>query len=249
MAAANTAATGLALISAAMLGLRHGLDYDHVAAISDIAAAEAQPRHAMRLGLWYAFGHALMVAGLGITAILFQLSLPAGLDRWMEQVVGATLLALGLYVLYTDAFRHHSHDHVRVRSRVLLLADAALWLVWRIRQAFTAAPVARPQCFRNRLGSGSAVLLGMIHGIGAETPTQLLIFLLAANLGGIREGLLGLAAFLAGLFTTNTLMCAMAAGLIKVTAERPRTFRAVAHLSAAYSMVLGGVLLVAPALH
>ncbi len=249
MTAVNSAATGLALLSAAMLGLRHGLDYDHVAAISDIAAAEAQPRRAMRLGLLYAFGHALMVAGLGIAVILFQLSLPAALDRRMEQVVGATLLVLGLYVLYTDAFRRHSHDHVRLRSRVLLLADAVLWLVWRIRRACKAAPVPRPECFRNRLGSGSAVLLGMIHGIGAETPTQLLIFLLAANLGGVREGMLGLGAFLAGLFTTNTLMCAVAAGLIKITAERPRTFRTVAHLSAAYSMVVGGVLLVAPVLH
>ncbi len=249
MTTATTAATGLALISAALLGLRHGLDYDHVAAICDIAAVEAQPRHAMRLGLLYAVGHAITVATLGVAVILFQRSLPARIDGWMEQVVGATLLALGIYVFYSDTFRRPTHDHARLRSRVLLLADAALWLLWRMRQTFSAAPVPRRRVFQNRLGAGSAVLLGVIHGIGAETPTQLLIFLLAANLGGVGKGLLGLSAFLVGLFTTNALMCAMAAGLIRMTAERPRSFRLVANLSAAYSMVIGGVLLVAPALH
>ena len=248
MSGVTHAATGLALVSAAALGLRHGLDYDHVAAISDIAAAEAQPRQAMRLGLLYAVGHAVTVAALGIAVILFQLSLPASVDGWMGQVVGATLLALGIYVLYTDAFRQHAHDHSRMRSRVLLVADGVLWSAWRMRQAFRAEPIPQPHLFNRALGSGSAVLLGVVHVIGAETPTQLLIFLLAANLGGIRHGLLGLGVFLAGLFVSNAAMCAVAAGLMRVTANKPRGLRIVARLSAAYSMVIGGVFLLSPML-
>ena len=33
----------LALLSAAVLGLRHGFDYDHIAAISDITSVEQTP--------------------------------------------------------------------------------------------------------------------------------------------------------------------------------------------------------------
>ena len=37
----------IALVSAGLLGFRHGLDYDHVAAISDIAAVLRGPVQAM----------------------------------------------------------------------------------------------------------------------------------------------------------------------------------------------------------
>ena len=38
----------LALISAAMLGFRHGLDYDHIAAITDISSVQSKARDAMK---------------------------------------------------------------------------------------------------------------------------------------------------------------------------------------------------------
>jgi len=55
--------------------------------------------------------------------------------------------------------------------------------------------------------------VGVIHGLGAETPTQLLLFLMAAKLGGTGAGLLGLLMFIVGLLAMNTLMCGAAAGL------------------------------------
>ena len=48
--------------------------------------------------------------------------------------------------------------------------------------------------------------IGMIHGVGAETPTQLLIFLTAAGSGGKGAGLLLLVCFLLGLVTSNTVV-------------------------------------------
>ncbi len=62
----------LALASAALLGFRHGFDYDHVAAITDIASVEKSPRQAMKMGLLYAAGHAATVAALGTAVILVQ---------------------------------------------------------------------------------------------------------------------------------------------------------------------------------
>ena len=39
----------LALVTAAELGFKHGFDYDHIAAISDITSVEADRRRAMRI--------------------------------------------------------------------------------------------------------------------------------------------------------------------------------------------------------
>ena len=53
---------GLVLFSCAFLGFRHGFDYDHIAAIADIAGVQARVSATMRLGLMYALGHAATVA-------------------------------------------------------------------------------------------------------------------------------------------------------------------------------------------
>src|SRR3954454_298883 len=89
----------LALLSAAMLGFRHGFDYDHIAAISDISSVQANPQRAMRLGLLYALGHAVTVGVLGSLVVFFQLSLPRRIDSIAERLVGLTLVLLGIYVL------------------------------------------------------------------------------------------------------------------------------------------------------
>ncbi len=59
------------LVSCAVLGFRHGFDYDHIAAISDITSIQQKASNAMKLGLLYALGHAAMITLLGGIVILF----------------------------------------------------------------------------------------------------------------------------------------------------------------------------------
>lgn len=238
VAQASPLALNLALLSAALLGFRHGFDYDHIAAITDIASVQREPRQAMRMGLMYALGHASTVTVLGVAVIFFQLQLPHGIDNVMERVVGFTLLVLGLYVLWTTTSPRHSHSH-GPRTRIMLLVNGALWLIWRARQWFSNRPIARQQLFSDGIGKAPAFVVGVVHGIGAETASQIAIFLLAANLGGIGKGLLGIAMFVIGMLAMNTLMCAVAAGLFRVSRRGASSFRWVAGLSAAYSILLG----------
>ena len=205
----------LALFTAGVLGFRHGLDYDHVAAITDISSVQARARDAMRYGLMYVGGHATTVALLGTAAIAFRLSLPAASDRWAERLVGITLLTLGIYVLGT-LLRPSAHHHVRPRTRITLLINGMLWVYWRLSRIFGGTRVEAPQVFKDGYGAKSTFVVGVIHGLGAETPTQLLLFLLAANLGGTWMGLLGLFMFIIGLLLMNTLMCGLAAGLFSL---------------------------------
>jgi hypothetical protein len=202
----------LALVSAAMLGFRHGLDYDHIAAITDISSVQSKARDAMRYGLLYVAGHATTVAILGSAAVGFRIALPAASDRWAERLVGVTLLVLGLYVLGTF-FRPSTHSHARPRTRITLLINGILWIYWRLSRIFGGTRVEAPRVFKDGYGTSSTFLVGVIHGLGAETPTQILLFLMTANLGGTGAGLLGLLMFLVGLLAMNTLMCGVAAGL------------------------------------
>jgi hypothetical protein len=202
----------LALLSAAVLGFRHGLDYDHIAAITDISSVQSKARDAMRYGLLYVAGHATTVAVLGSAAVVFRIALPQASDRWAERLVGITLLVLGIYVLGTF-FRPATHRHARPRTRITLLINGALWIYWRLSQIFGGTRVEAPQVFKDGYGTTSTFLVGVIHGLGAETPTQILLFLMAANLGGTGAGLLGLLMFIVGLLLMNTLMCGLAAGL------------------------------------
>jgi len=257
----------LALLSAAVLGFRHGLDYDHIAAITDITSVQAKARDAMRYGLFYVSGHATTVAVLGAIAVGFRVSLPAASDRWAERLVGITLLTLGIYVLGTF-LRPSAHSHARPRTRITLLINGMLWVYWRLSRIFGGTRVEAPQVFKDGYGSTSSFVVGIIHGLGAETPTQLLLFLLAANLGGTAAGLLGLGMFIAGLLVMNTLMCALAAGLFSLdrilawlspiigsrslfsralatvlTAISTHALRSLTLLTSAYSIVVGGIFL------
>jgi high-affinity nickel permease len=235
----------LALISAAVLGFRHGLDYDHIAAITDISSVQAKARDAMRFGLLYVAGHATTIAVLGTAAIAFRLSLPAASDRWAERLVGITLLVLGLYVLGTF-FRPSTHSH-GPRTRITLMINGTLWVYWRLTRIFGGTRVEAPQVFKDGYGTSSTFLVGVIHGLGAETPTQLLLFLMAANLGGTGAGLLGLLMFIVGLLAMNTLMCASAAGLFSSTLSRPNALRAITLVTSAYSIVVGAIFLLGAA--
>jgi high-affinity nickel permease len=229
----------ITLISCAVLGFRHGFDYDHIAAISDIISVQQKPSSAMRLGLLYAAGHAAMIALLGSMVILFQLSLPHRLDSWAERLVGLTLIVLAIYVMGSLVW---GNPHAIPPSRAALIIRGYR----RLRRRFSRVEQDSGSAMRDEDLSytGSIAFgIGVIHGLGAETPSQLALFLLAANLGGVAKGIGGMAMFLAGLLVMNTLMTASACGLFHGSAPHPKVMRFFVGLTAVYSFVVGCVFL------
>lgn len=226
----------LALLSAAILGFRHGFDYDHIAAITDITSVQTSRWRGMRLGLLYALGHGAMVALLGSAVIVFQLSLPHGMDRIAERLVGLTLLVLGGYVLGSLC-----NGNSAPRSRFHLMAGALRWLHWKMKGHDHDVPPPTDKVWN--YSSKSVLMIGVVHGLGAETPSQLMIFLLAANLGGIGKGFVGLAMFIAGLLAMNTVMTASAVGLFGFSSRLPRFQFVVTALTAIYSLAVGAFFL------
>ena len=232
----------LALISSALLGFRHGFDYDHIAAITDITSVQVNPRRAMKLGLLYASGHAVTVAVLGSLVVFFQaysfnqFSLPHSIDNIAERLVGLTLVILGIYVLGS------LFSGTQPRSRAAILVNSLRWFHWKVRGHWHPH-LPKPASSNWSYDAKSVFGIGVIHGLGAETPTQLGIFFLSASLGGLSKGFLGLGVFLAGLLLMNTLMTAAATGLFGFSTKASKFQFAITAVTAAYSLIVGSIFL------
>ena len=88
-------------------------------------------------------------------------------------------------------------------------------------------------------GRGTSLLIGMIHGVGAETPTQVLIFLAAAGAAGTFAGIVLLVVFILGLITSNSVI-ALSSTLGFLAAGRSWVvYAAVAVITGVFSLVLG----------
>jgi high-affinity nickel-transport protein len=286
-AAGETFGIGV-ILSAFFFGFRHGIDWDHIAAITDIAGSQDDRRTAMFFGTLYALGHALVVFLIGTAAILLGERLPESIDNVMERIVGVTLIVLGVFVFVSLArhgrefrlrsrwmlifsgvrnvyrrfsgSREDAHDREPVHvhgakgtkdesgSVAVAVADDIPVSQWhhghhgRRGHHHHKHPEPDDDAFMN-YGRGTAFVVGMIHGIGAETPTQIVIFLAAAGAGGKAVGEAVLAAFIIGLLTSNSLITfGSSAGFLKAS-ENWRIYVSIAVVTAVFSLVLGTLFL------
>jgi hypothetical protein len=285
------------LVTALTLGIRHGIDWDHIAAISDItsttAAAEAAeeshaldherdaahvhehggaseiaahgPEHgppghqhaeqpltrrrflgeeqrAILLGTLYALGHALVVAVLGLAALVFGAVLPAWVDPIMGRVVGITLLLLGIWVFYS-LYQYARHgSEFRLRSRWMLvfasLRYAWRWLAARLHGHSHVEPVEM-----SAYGARTAFGVGMIHGIGAETGTQVLFIAAIGTAAGAGLGIPMLVAFLIGLLISNTAIVVITATGFVASQLRQQIYVAIGVVAGTFSLAVGAIFL------
>jgi len=268
------------LLTAFGFGFRHGIDWDHIAALTDITSSQDTPRRSMWFATLYALGHALVVFLLGFAAIVLAQRLPAGVDAVMERFVGATLVLLGGYVFF--ALARHRRDF-RMRSRwMLLLSGARRGVYWlRTRAAAPSELIEiehqhahrahEPVLVLSGASAKSSVLpdhrhrhrhivplpddpfadyaprtafgIGMVHSVGAETPTQVLIFVTAAGAGGKTSGFVLLVAFLVGLLASNSAVAlAGTFGFLGAT-RNVKLYVAISCITALFSLVIGAIFL------
>lgn len=244
------------LLGMIALGFRHGFDWDHIAAITDITsttasshtemdvpaaapvpphghddhAAERHPhphedgdplhafiesrfaheqRHAIGLASLYALGHAIVVVILGVAALLVGAILPEWVDPILERVVGATLVLLGIWVLISVVQYARGRGEFRLRSRWMLLWDGIRY-AWGALQARIHGHEHRPSVHATQYGARTALGVGVIHGIGAETGSQALLLAGIAGVSGV-AGVAILTAFVIGLLASNTLVAVLTA--------------------------------------
>lgn len=127
------------LLTALGLGLRHGIDWDHIAAIADLSSTTKDKKRGFALSMAYAVGHGAVVFVLGTFAILFGLAIPDSLDEWMGRIVGVTLIALGAWILVELA---RKGKDFRLRSRWMLVLNGTFAGFRRVRQSVSGRQIS-----------------------------------------------------------------------------------------------------------
>ena len=105
-----------ALALGAVLGVRHALEPDHLAAITTMVSGTDGPRAAARTGAAWGLGHAIAVVLLGGALIALDVKVPLRVAIALEVAVAIMLVALGAHALRT---RHRATSSPHGRSTMV----------------------------------------------------------------------------------------------------------------------------------
>ena len=221
------------VITGLLLGLRHGIDWDHIAAISDLTSSQQKRLRGLGMGTLYALGHAAAVIILGLLAIWFGSVLPNWIDRYLEILVGITLVLLSIWLIWTMV-RHKGE--LILRSRWMLLFE----LLKNIYNKMLKKTKSPSDSKRHREYSTQAsISIGIVHGIGAETGTQAILLTATVGATSALTGSFLLIAFVIGLLVSNTLITIAAVSGLLGGDRHPKLHLGLGICIASFSLILG----------
>ena len=97
----------IVLLVAALLGLRHATDPDHIAAVTTLTAS-GRAQAATALGAFWGLGHGVTLVGFGVPILLFKAYLPEVAQRGAETAVGVLIIVLAARLMLR---RRHPGGH------------------------------------------------------------------------------------------------------------------------------------------
>jgi sulfite exporter TauE/SafE len=147
-----------------LLGLRHALDADHVAAVSTFVTQDRSVLRSCLRGTFWGLGHTTALLGAGVAVVAFKLQISPALERGLERVVAIVLVGLGAHVvvraLSVVSLHRHEHSHGGPPHRHLHVhlgdVDEHRHLhLWR--------------------GAPQPLLMGLLHGLAGSGALVLLV--------------------------------------------------------------------------
>lgn len=162
-----------------ILGLRHALDLDHLAAVSTVLAERPSWRASGLVGLSWGVGHTAVLLFVGAIVLVLRVPIPEPLAVAAEALVGVMLVMLGALLgmkLIRERWHlhHHDHDgrsHLHFHSHRHSQAHSHVHWWWHS---------LRPLC------------IGMAHGLAGSAA---LLLLVVASAHSVMDGLLYIAVF------------------------------------------------------
>ncbi len=219
-----TAALGLGFL----LGIRHAMDADHVAAVSTFVSQHRSLFRSCLLGTFWGAGHTMALLAAGVAVIVFKLTISPDVAKGLELVVGLVLVLLGGHVLLRSLgawilHRHeHSHDgHSHSHFHLHL---------------YGGAEDSPGHVHLLRLG-GRPFVVGLLHGMAGSAALMLLVL---TTIPSPVAGLLYVFVFGIGSTAGMLLLSGLIGIPFAVTASRSRTAHVtIQMLAGAASLVLG----------
>jgi high-affinity nickel permease len=221
------------------LGLRHGIDWDHIAALADIIGSTDNKKSGLKLGTLYILGHATVIIILGLLCVLIGVTLPSWVDAFMGRVVGTTLILLGIWLL--SSILLHGKQFKMKSSRIFLIEQSLKIYNW-IHNHLPHTHTHQHVDLKLNVDKKTSYIVGVIHGIGAETPTQMLLFVTAAGVGKGFIGTLLVCTFVLGLVTSNFLITFFTIFGFSHVNKNPYLRLGLGTLSGVFSLIVGTLL-------
>ena len=99
-----------------LLGMRHALEPDHLAAVTTLVSRERSSVRAAMLGAWWGIGHTLALIVVGAALVVVRAELPVSVSEAFELAVALMLIALGVRSVRLAALQgpggpRHLHRH------------------------------------------------------------------------------------------------------------------------------------------
>ena len=216
-----------------LLGLRHALDADHLAAVSTVLSERPSMKESGAVGLWWGIGHTVTLLAIGLVVLTLGIRIPGSFAVAAEGGVGVLLILLGAslaYRLYRERWHVHAHHHsgephVHFHSHAVYESHGHRH--WTTRSI-------RPLCIGMAHGlAGSAALMLLILS-STQDLVQGLMYIVVFGCGSI----LGMSAI--GLTISLPVVCSLSIGR--------RAFAAMQGLASVASLFVGLWMLVKLAL-
>lgn len=210
-----------------VLGLKHAVEADHLAAVSAIVSERKSLWASSLVGGLWGLGHTLALLVAGVVVILFHFRVGERTERVLEFAVGLMLIALGANALrrlarggrlHLHTHRHGGREHIHPHIH-------------------DSAPEPDPHTHHG-LGLGPRPLLvGMVHGLAGSAALTLLVL---STISSPVVGLVYLVVFGVGSAGGMMLMSALFGLPVYLTAARfTRAHLAVRGLAGLFSLCLG----------
>jgi hypothetical protein len=213
------------LLLGLVIGLRHAMEADHVAAVSTIlASSDRKLRRAPILGALWGLGHTATLFVAGLIVLLLAISIPEKVSGTLEFGVGMMLVFLGATTLtgfkagkfLQGMFKRHTHQHIHVHED-------------------TGVVHSHEHDHHDHRHGHKSIIVGMIHGMAGSGALLLVVL---STINSVPLGLAYIAIFGAGSIASMAAMSALI-GLPFVKARHLKLNLALRYVAAAITLAIG----------
>ena len=193
-----------------VIGMRHALEADHLAAVATLASRQRSLRQSLRHGAAWGIGHTLTLFLFGGMVLAMDSVIPQRVAEGLEMAVGAMLLLLGADVLrrvVRQRIHYHAHRHGAETPHFHAHSHAG-----EGQHAHSRHEHGHDHDFPLR-----ALLIGLVHGMAGSAA---LILLTLETVDSVALGLAYIALFGLGSMVGMALLSAVISVPLRYSARR-----------------------------
>jgi len=193
-----------------LLGLRHALDADHVAAVAALATRSRSIRETVKTGIAWGIGHTVTLFAVCAIIIVSGVAFPERVAGTLEFLVGLMLVGLGIDVILRivrERIHVHAHAHIDQGSHIHFHSHA---------DETNHNTSAHDHDHRSTLPK-RALAIGLMHGLAGSAA---LLLLAVSQQISTAEALIYVLIFGAGSVAGMAILSAAIAWPIMVSARR-----------------------------